>query len=94
MHTIAPDTVPSFIKNLQNGQAQFGNKVKPSVTPSYDVNNPFNKSDAAEKRDCKYDPSTPVPLSQRPAAVKCRAKQLMKNTKMSITFPNTDLSAF
>lgn len=46
-----------------------------------------------EQRECGYNPTSPVPLVKRPAALICRAKQIAKKPfKIEINFPNTDLS--
>jgi hypothetical protein len=75
IHTIDNGVVPTFIKTIQSSQNNLGSKKKPTASQAYDQE---RIDQDKERRECNYDPLSPVPLVKRPAAVACWAQQLAK----------------
>lgn len=86
VHTIDNGTIPSFIQSIQSSQNNFASKKKPIPSQVYGQERIDQEK---ERRECNYDPLSPVPLVKRPAAVACWAAQLAKKPfGLSITIPD------
>lgn len=86
IHTVDNGSVPSFIQSIQSSQNDFGSMKKPTPSQTYDQERIDQEK---ERKECNYDPLSPVPLVKRPAAVACWAAQLAKKPFwLSITIPD------
>lgn len=93
---IKGDKLPGFIDNLKKAKIKYTNA---NATKTNSTNDPYNDTNGygslEEQKECGYDPTAPVPITKRPAALVCRGKQVAKKPfKLSITFPNMDFSNF
>jgi len=94
IHTIDSSSTPSFIQTLHRHIQDQENSNRRSREQAQQYNDPLTELNRKEQEACGYDPSSPVPLIQRPSAFSCRLKETMKKPfELSFKF-NVSSSSF